>query len=373
MHAQNDRTSNDLEAGPTAPIGGEPIAVSMPTREAAAPEPAAELDYALLKRRIQAAGLLRKQPWYYALVITANSTALALCLLLLVVLHSPWLKALDAVALGLISGQLGFQLHDAGHRQMFEKGWKNNLVGLITGDALLGMSYGWWVMKHNRHHGSPNNLDVDPDVNNLAIAYSRDQALERRGPMRMLAAYQAFLFFPMLFLLGFSMHISGFVYLASKDARRRWLELFVLGAHFAVYVGVLVWLLGPWLALLVIALHKAVGGFYMASVFAPNHKGMPQTDATHRLDFLRTQVLTARNVRANPLTDLWYGSLNYQIEHHLFPGMPRNRLRAAHRIVQEYCAEIGVPYYETSIWRSYRELLSFLHEVGRPLRSARAS
>ena len=66
---------------------------------------------------------------------------------------------------------------------------------LITGDALLGMSYGWWVMKHNRHHASPNNLDVDPDVNNLAIAYSRDQALERRGPMRWLAAYQAFLFF----------------------------------------------------------------------------------------------------------------------------------------------------------------------------------
>ena len=327
----------------------------------------------MLKRRVQAAGLLRKQPWYYALVIAANSAMLALCLVLLVILHNPWLLALDAAFLGWVSGQLGFQLHDAGHRQMFEQGWKNNLVGVITGDALLGMSYGWWVMKHNQHHASPNNIDADPDVNNLAIAYSRQQALERRGPMRWLAAYQAFFFFPMLFLLGFSMHASSVMHLAGKDARRRWLELAVLGAHFAVYMGVLVWLLGPWLALVVILVHKAVGGFYMASVFAPNHKGMPQTDASTHLDFLRSQVLTARNVRANPITDLWYGSLNYQIEHHLFPAMPRNRLRAAHRIVKQYCSEIGVPYYETSMWRSYRELLAFLHDVGRPLRGASAS
>ena len=355
-------TQARLAAEPTDPTDSSGPLVASPS-----------LDYAVLKRRVYEAGLLRKQPAYYALVISANAAMLALCLLLLVVLQNPWLKALDAAGLGLVSGQLGFQLHDAGHRQMFEKGWKNNLVALITGDALLGMSYGWWVMKHNRHHASPNNLDADPDVNNLAIAYSRDQALERRGPLRMLAAYQAFLFFPLLFLLGFSMHASSFTHLAGREARHRWIELGVLVAHFTVYFGLLFWLLGPWLALLVIVLHKAVGGFYMASVFAPNHKGMPTVDATMELDFLRAQVLTARNVRANPLTDLWYGSLNYQIEHHLFPAMPRNRLRAAHRIVKEYCAEIGVPYYETSMWRSYRELLAFLHEVGRPLRGAPAS
>jgi fatty acid desaturase len=110
----------------------------------------------------------------------------------------------------------------------------------------------------------------------------------------------------------------------------------------------------------------------MASVFAPNHKGMPQVDGTTQLDFLRKQVLTARNVRSGAATDLWYGSLNYQIEHHLFPAMPRNRVRAAHRIVLEFCGEVGVPYYQTSMAQSYRELLVFLHEVGRPLREARA-
>jgi len=329
-------------------------------------------DYALLKERVKRAGLLEKQPWYYIACISANLGMLGVCLLLLVLLKNPWLVALDAVGIGLVSGQLGFQLHDAGHKQMFERNWKNHLVGFFTANGLLGMSFGWWVDKHNRHHASPNHVDDDPDINNLAIAYNREQALERRGPMRWLAAYQAFAFFPMLFFLGISMHVSSVAFQLGKSARHRWLELGMIGAHFVLYVGLLVFFLGPWMAILVIAIHKGVAGFYMATVFAPNHKGMPQIDEGTRLDFLREQVLTARNVRAGALTDIWYGSLNYQIEHHLFPAMPRNRVRAAHRIVREFCGEVSVPYYETSMLQSYRELLAFLHEVGRPLRTAKS-
>jgi fatty acid desaturase len=329
-------------------------------------------DYALLKRRIKDAGLLVKQPWFYAMCITANLGMLSICMLLLVLLHNPWLVALDAVAMGLVSGQLGFQLHDAGHKQMFEDNWKNVLVGYLTGGGLLGMSFDWWVDKHNRHHASPNHVDDDPDINNLAIAYNREQALERRGPMRWLAAYQAFAFFPMLFFLGMSMHVSSIAYQFGDAAKHRWREFAIMGGHMAVYVGFLLFFLGPWQALIFIAIHKGVAGFYMASVFAPNHKGMPQIDDEEKLDFLRAQVLTARNVRSGPATDLWYGSLNYQIEHHLFPAMPRNRVRAAHRIVREFCGEVGVSYYETSMVQSYRELLGFLHWVGQPLRTARA-
>ena len=336
--------------------------------ERGAPSPAS--DYAALKRRIRAAGLLDKQPWYYALCISANFAMLGLCLLLLIVLHNPWLIALAAVALGLVSGQLGFQLHDAGHKQMFERNSLNDLVGYVTGDLLLGMSYGWWVDKHNRHHANPNHVDYDPDINNLAIAYNQEQALSRRGPLRLLAAYQAFVFFPMLFLLGVSMHVSGITFLRSGNAKRARLEVVLLLVHAIVYLGVLFFLLGPWVTLLVVVVHKATGGFYLASVFAPNHKGMPQMDGSVTLDFLRSQVLTARNVRSGRATDLWYGSLNYQIEHHLFPAMPRNRVRAAHQIVRSFCGDVGVPYYETSMLQSYRELLSFLHEVGRPLRTA---
>jgi fatty acid desaturase len=164
------------------------------------------------------------------------------------------------------------------------------------------------------------------------------------------------------------MHIAGLRYLFGQQARRRWLELGLLGLHLVLYVGFFVHFLGPWQALMVIVIHQCCGGFYMASVFAPNHKGMERLTSGHELDFLRRQVLTSRNVRAHPLTDVWYGALNYQVEHHLFPTMARNRVPRAHTIVADFCRERDIPYHQVSVLRSWREILSYLHQVGAPLR-----
>ena len=326
-------------------------------------------EYAALKRMIKEAGLLQKQPRFYVSLIVVNTFLLAACLALFFVLRNSWLAGLNAVALAVISGQLGFQLHDAGHQQMFSSRWKNTVIGFITADLLLGVSHGWWVHKHNRHHANPNHVQNDPDINNPAIAYTEEQALRRRGPLRLLARYQAFLFFPLLGLLAWSMHVAGVAFLIRHRSRHRRLEALTLLAHVALYVGVLVIALGPWMALLVVAVHKAIGGFYMASVFAPNHKGMLQTDDETDIDFLRAQVLTSRNIRGGWWTDKLFGSLNYQIEHHLFPSMPRNKVRRASPIVRAFCERAGVRYHETSLIGSYGELLGALHSVGAPLRS----
>ena len=333
---------------------------------------AGQRDYAVLKRRIQAAGLLDKRPEYYFLSITTNLVLFTGCLILLFTLKPVWAQALAAVGLALVSGQLGYQLHDSGHKQMFAAAWKNAAVGLFTADLLLGMSYGWWVHKHNLHHGNPNDVDLDPDIKVGAIAYTLEHAMARRRFGRLVAMYQAYLFFPLTTFLAWSMHVTGVSYLVKGPSRYRALEFGLLALHATVYLGALLYFLGPWSTLMVIVIHKAIGGAYLASVFAPNHKGMPQTDSGSRMDFVRTQVLTARNIRGHPVTDLWYGALNYQIEHHLFPTMPRLNLRLAQPIVRTFCAERGIEYYETSFVQSYRELLGFLNEIGAPLREARA-
>ena len=336
-------------------------------------EPAAknERDYAVLKRRIQDAGLLKKRPSYYALSITTNVLLWTLCLVFVFAVGTIWGQALGAVGLAIMSVQLGFQLHDSGHRQMFDSPGKNALVGLATADLLLGVSYGWWVQKHNRHHGNPNDVDLDPDIKVGAIAYNDEQAQARRGAGRLAAMYQAYLFFPLTTFLAWSMHVAGYSYLLKESSRYRRLEAVLLVVHALVYLGAMLYFLGPWSALMVVLIQKGIGGAYMAAVFAPNHKGMPQTDAASRLDFVRTQVLTARNVRGHPLTDLWYGSLNYQIEHHLFPGMPRLNMRKAQPIIANFCRERGISYHETSFLQSYRELLAFLNDIGAPLRAER--
>jgi fatty acid desaturase len=104
---------------------------------------------------------------------------------------------------------------------------------------------------------------------------------------------------------------------------------------------------------------------YLGCAFAPNHKGMPILAQDDDTDFLRRQVLTSRNVRGGRLVDVLLGGLNYQIEHHLFPSMPRASLRHARPIVRAHCLQHGLPYVETSLFDSYRQALHHLHTAGR--------
>jgi fatty acid desaturase len=106
----------------------------------------------------------------------------------------------------------------------------------------------------------------------------------------------------------------------------------------------------------------------MGCSFAPNHKGMPIFEKNDKTDYLRRQVLTSRNIHGGRFTDFTLGGLNYQIEHHLFPSMPRPNLRRAQAVVRAFCAHHGIPYYETSLLHSYTQVLRHLHQVGGPLR-----
>ena len=311
---------------------------------------------------------MRPRPGYYVALITRNLALVGGLLALLAVFGRGWAALPIAAGLGFVSGQLGFQLHDAGHRQMFRNRRLDAAIGLLTGNLLLGMSHGWWVDKHNQHHGNPNHVDLDPDIQIGVISYSTEQALAKRGLARSLAKRQAYFFFPLLLGLGWAMHVSSIRFLLERRSWRVAVEAVAMVLHFVLYLALLSALVGPWWAVAVFAVQTSVGGFYMASVFAPNHKGMPQVAAGERLDFLSSQVLTSRNVRSHPVTDFLYGGLNYQVEHHLFPTMPRCHVRATHRIVRDYCAEVGIPYHEVSIVQSYHEILGFLHEVGEPLR-----
>jgi fatty acid desaturase len=103
---------------------------------------------------------------------------------------------------------------------------------------------------------------------------------------------------------------------------------------------------------------------YMGLSFAPNHKGMPAERPGDNWDFLRRQVLTSRNVQGGPVVDLLLGGLNYQIEHHLFPSMPRPSLRRAQPLVRSFCAERGVSYAEHRLVSSYVRAVGHLNAVG---------
>jgi fatty acid desaturase len=153
--------------------------------------------------------------------------------------------------------------------------------------------------------------------------------------------------------------------LGHRDRKAR-VEAALLVAHLVIFLSVLLLVLSPVRALAFLALEQGFFGVYMGCSFAPNHKGMPILSADAENDFLSKQVITSRNVRGGRFTDLALGGLNYQIEHHLFPSMPRPNLRRAQPIVRDYCRSVDLPYVETGLLRSYRIVLRHLDAVTRP-------
>jgi len=224
------------------------------------------------------------------------------------------------------------------------------------------MSYGYWMSKHTKHHANPNHDELDPDVGPGVLVWSREAA-RGRG---FLTRHQAFLFLPLLTLLGVSLKRDSVKAVREGSVKQPRLEGAMLAAHFVLYLSALFVVLTPLQAVAFLVVHQAVFGVYLGLTFAPNHKGMPHPDGTE--DYLRKQVLTSRNVRGGWLVDTALGGLNHQIEHHLFPAMPTPNLRRAQPIVQAYCAEIGVDYEVTGLVDSYAQAFRHLHDVGAELR-----
>jgi fatty acid desaturase len=315
-------------------------------------------DFGELQRRVNAAGLLRRRPGYYAVRLTVVSLMLVGGWTAFALIGASWWTLAVAAFLAVVFAQIALVAHDLAHRQVFRTNGPSARAGRIAGNLAIGMSYGYWMDKHTRHHANPNHDDLDPDVGPGVLVWTPEAA---RGK-GFLTRYQAYFFFPLLTLLGLSLKRDSIRALRTGTVKRRGLEATLLGTHLVLYVSVLLIVLSPVQALAFVVVHQALFGLYLGLTFAPNHKGMPHPTGDE--DFLRKQVLTSRNVRGGRLTDLALGGLNYQIEHHLFPAMPSPNLRRAQPIVQEYCAEIGVSYEITGPVESYRAALSHLNRVG---------
>jgi fatty acid desaturase len=326
--------------------------------------------YTQLSQQIKQAGLLDRRRGWYATKISLNLVLLAAGGAAFVLVGDSWWQLLTATYLAVVFTQIAFVGHDAGHRQLLRSRRANNLVGLVHANLLGGISFGWWVPKHDRHHSNPNHEDLDPDIGLAVLAFTTGQARHKRGPFRVVARYQAFLFFPLLLLGAAHLHVASAKAILRGTGRGNAVEASLLLLHVAGSLTALLLVLSPLKAAAFVLVQQGLFGLYLGCSFAPNHKGMPTLSEAEELDFLRRQVLTSRNVRSSRVVDFLLGGLNYQIEHHLFPNMPRPNLRHAQPLVRAFCTQHNIPYTEATMFGSYAEALRHLHTVGAPLRPA---
>ena len=321
--------------------------------------------YAALSRQIQDAGLLQRRHAYYWGQIVGTVAAFALVWVAVVMLGDSWWQLMPAAVLAVVSTQFGFLGHDMAHRQVFASARWNAWTARVLSGLFAGLSYSWWRGKHNKHHNAPNQEGKDPDIGPGVLAFTPAAAGPRTGLAARFTRVQGWLFFPLLTFEAAALHVASVQTLwQDKDLKHRWVELSFIAIRLIAFVAVLVALLPLGKAAAFAAVQLALFGVLLGGSFAPNHKGMPIVPANMKVDFLRRQVLMSRNIRGGRVTDFAMGGLNYQIEHHLFPSMPRPNLKMARPIVRAYCAEHRVAYTETGLAQSYGIVVRYLNAVG---------
>jgi fatty acid desaturase len=315
--------------------------------------------------QVRAMGLLDRRPGYYRLKITLTVLAFFAGWAVLVMAGDSWAALAVAPLMGMMFTHLGFIGHDAGHNQVFGTRRRNRLLGLVAGNALIGLSFGWWVPKHNAHHAHPNEMGRDPDIGEGSALPSSGAPGEEPGPLASwLARWQAPLFFPLMLLRSSGMHVLGIQRLARRRDHAAAAEASLIILHAALYLTVVLWVLSPLRALAFAAVQQGVFSLYLGISFAPNHKGMPVIEPGTTAGFARRQVVTARNIRGGRLTTFMLGGLNYQIEHHLFPSMPRPNLRRVQGLVRDFCAAADLGYREETFVESFRQITRHLSDAG---------
>ena len=283
--------------------------------------------YAALRTSVLDAGLPERARSYYAWRLGVFCLILAAGVALLVI-RPPLTLLPAAVLIALGSVQVALVGHDAGHRAVFANRRANAILGYLCWSLTVGVSFRYWNDRHTRHHASPNHLARDPDVQ---WSY---------GPV-------------LVPLLAFTFRIEGWRYaIRELRGRQRRVEVCLLS------ISLLAWLLPTlqhgWGWLLTVLAGQILAGIYLALVVAPNHIGMPTWSSTAGLPFVEQQLRSSRNVTPSRVVDFLFGGLNYQIEHHLFPSMPRCHFAAARALVEPFCAERGLPYNESGVLAAYR-------------------
>lgn len=318
-----------------------------------------------LSAEVNDAGLMRRRYGFYWSMILGWTSATIAILIAVAVLPDTWIQLVLAALLGLTMAQLSFLGHEAAHQQMFASRSWNEWTARVIAGLFTGLSYGWWVDKHSRHHANPNKERADPDAAPGVLSFTPEGTDRRQGLAAKLSRFQGWYFLPLLFFEGFSLHADSIRdIVAGKGVRHRWTEILFIGIRILGYLAFLFVVLPPHLAVAFVLVQVSVFGFLLGAAFSPNHIGMPTVPHDADIDFLRRQVYMSRSVRGGFFVHFFMGGLEYQVEHHLFPMAPRPSLRALQRVVKRHCAAHGIHYTETTLGEAFRTIIAYLNQVG---------
>ncbi|KAA8521273.1 hypothetical protein F0562_011981 [Nyssa sinensis] len=266
------------------------------------------------------------------------------------------------MAMLFVSGWIG---HDSSHYQIMPTPGLNRFTQILAGNCVTGISIAWWKWNHNAHHIACNSLDFDPDLQHMPLfavsskffnsltSYFYERKMNFDSIARFLVSYQHLTFYPVMCFARINLFAQSLSLLLSKRrVPNRGQEILGL-LVFWIWYPLLVSCLPNWgeRLMFVIASFGVTGiqhvqfclNHFSTSVYVGPPKGN---------DWFEKQTSGSLDIMCSSWMDWFHGGLQFQVEHHLFPRLPRCHLRKISPFVKELCKKHNLPYNIASFWKA---------------------
>jgi len=231
---------------------------------------------------------------------------------------------LAIIFIGIGLQQAGWVGHDHSHQRGSVSAYLSRFMSLIT-----AFSRKWWSNKHNTHHVHTNQKGVDSDIQNDPILHLKFPEKDKDFVLR---PYQHIYYHLAYSLLYFSWRIQSLQYAYNSS---EWIELFIMALNYT-------WLMS--LPLPVAVGSILLGGWLVGEVVTATHQSEDMLDGPS-FTFIEDQFKTTRDVHTDSYISNWlWGGMQYQLEHHLFPTMPRYYMSTVRPLVKKFAKENGLDY-----------------------------
>ncbi|CAH9112702.1 unnamed protein product [Cuscuta epithymum] len=318
-------------------------------------------DYRKLYADISKSGMFEKKGHGVIYSFTFIAVLLSICFYGVLCCESVLMHMFSGGLLGLAWMQISYLGHDSGHYTIMSSRGFNKFTQILTGNCLTGISIAWWKWTHNAHHMACNSLDYDPDLQHLPVLAVSSRLFQSINSVfygrkltfdpvaRFLVSYQHFTFYPVMCVARVNLYLQTFLLLLSKR-RVPDRALNILGTLvFWTWFPLLVSCLPNWPERVMFVL----ASFCVCSIqhvqFCLNHFaanvyiGPPKAN-----DWFEKQMLGTIDISCVEWMDWFFGGLQFQAEHHLFPRLPRCQLRKIAPVVQALCKKHNLPYRSLS-------------------------
>lgn len=342
-------------------------------------------DFRNIRQELLRRGLFETDPTYYYKMYAWYATIFITSLYLTLVCESTLAHMSGAVMMGLFWQQIAGWGHDVGHSSVTHDFQHDALVGAKIGNALMGISVGWWKRSHNTHHVVCNSIEHDPDIQHMPVlavtpeimkkpfwSTYHDKVVAVDAFARFFIRHQHILFLPIMAVARFNLYAQSWILIlttTNKDYKIMYNRLTEV-TSLILFAG---WVTGVCLSL---PTWKESLGWLMLShgtsallhvqiclshFSMHTYHGNAYNDASD--EWYKMQLKTSMNVDCHKWLDWFHIGLQFQVEHHLFPTLPRHNLRIARDMVREVCKKHGIEYHEQTFFQGVLKTILCLRET----------